>query len=860
MKRWKLKRCFAALLLILYVLAGGLMSAMAEQEDAAEGENASAVMLHPGLTMEAEIGYDGAITYLRKIPVKVTLKNDGADFEGVLAMNIYRDAKNYDRYEMPVIVAKDAEVAVEMPVELTTRQTSYELELVRDGEIIASHSMKPKRIVDPSTLLVGVLGENSLTYMHITKSRDPLKRGELWQTVDLTSKSFPHDAKSLEMFAFLAIDGFDMGTLSPEQQQALETWLQNGGVAIVGGGAQAGTGYPYFEKYTGIKASAPAQSADVTPALLSFFKSAEEPFGQEMMLVTMRDSKNGDAKTDEGAPLLDFCPIGKGYVVTAAFSLSDKPLISWQGEMALWQRVMLAGMSSHYQRVAEKQVEFYSREDNNMYGGILYNIEIENDNSFFLPMVLLVLFLVLVGFGSYMVLKKRDKREWLWATIPALSILFAVGFWLVSQWTMLNEPILVVSDYVSQDAEGAVTEKASVSMAVADALPITLSVAGGEMLVGDNTNYYREEVKDADPAQLRYLYWQGEKAAMTFPSAAPWNLQSIMVRGHNPPPVKVDGTCWFEEDGLHVRLVNEGEYALAAGQIITPYGYCSTKELLPGQSADYFLKNAEEPAKGKQPVANGSGNYPIYDGVLFSAIQQSNMDVYSIFSAIVYPEMWTDSQESVYMTQADYEERALLNSLYDQAYGKWDVYRNGYTYHYLSFDDSLCNMEFAMNGETVKRTAQLSTVDITLKYEPMSPNGFMKYGHGSIPVYTAERDDDGNLARDVQIREAYRYFRLSDKPIFCFMLPKEAAKAEISKMNITSQAIYQASDCEFAVYNQKTKKWDKMDALKDMAEQIDLSVHLSPEGEIFVQCSPGSTAGTYSEISSPSMNLEGRIR
>jgi len=42
------------------------------------------------------------------------------------------------------------------------------------------------------------------------------------------------------------------------------------------------------------------------------------------------------------------------------------------------------------------------------------------------------LYLLLAGFVNYLVLKKFDKREWTWITIPALASVFVVLIYLTS--------------------------------------------------------------------------------------------------------------------------------------------------------------------------------------------------------------------------------------------------------------------------------------------------------------------------------------------------------------------------------------------------------------------------------------------
>ena len=849
------KRILAVLLFCVCSLVWGMPGSLAEPSAQANVETENAATLtevYPGLSINASMGYEGNITYLRKLPVDVTLKNDGPDFEGVLALNVYRAQAQYDRYEMPVSVASGAVVEVKMQVELTTKQPAYQLELLAGGEKIADFPIGTRRVLNPEVLLVGVLGGQSLTHFHITTGRDPLKRQELWQTVPLTEKSFPDNNDAMETFAFLAIDGFDVRSLNDRQQQALAHWLRKGGVAIVGGAAQAGTSYPYFEQYTGIASGAPYQAEDETPAILSHLKLADEPFGQEMMLVEMKGAKNVAIKGE--TPLLDVTPVGSGYVVTAAFSLSDRPFVTWQGNLALWQRLMLSTLGEHYQRLATLQKEFHQRGNGYMYSGILYGIQVPNDGGFLFPLILLGIFLLSVGIGSYWVLKKRDKREWLWLTVPALSLLFAAGFLLVSQWTTLNQPMAVISDYIAQSENGEVTEKAMVGMAMGKPGNMAIATNDGEIVPAFYDTYYDEGIAEGAPEELGTTYWQGPIPNIAYAVKGPWWMQNFWVKGGNPPPLKVDAHCWFEEDGIYFTLKNEGEIALEKGYILTNYGYCSTEPLLPGQSAEYQLKKL--PKDAKVATENGNGNFQVSDGVMFPKARQANIDIYSITHMIAYPEAWTDSK--TYVAPQNREEQSDLQSMLERACAEWGR-DSGNQFHYISFDDSLCRMSFTLNGQPVLRTAQQNILDVTLKYHPISESGYANFTSADIPVYTAEKNAGQEPTRAVELKERYRYFRLTDRPAFCFVLPAEIEKIKISDFSIVPQYAY--STYEIALYNYKTKDWDTVDGKKPIADQLDLSVHRSKDGELFVQFSPGSTnTDTYSEVGIPMMTLEGRIQ
>ena len=842
------------LLSALFSCALGETTSMeaAEVTDASDAD-ASFEEIYPGLQMSATLGYDGLIVYLRQLPLRVTLKNEGADFSGVLGMKVNRDGMKYDRYEMPVFVAKNATVEVTLPVMLSKKQAKYNLELRVDGQEVASREFLPNRVLDPKIILVGTLGGRSLTHFHVTSTRDPLKRGETWQTIPLTEKTFPRDSKMLKGFAVLVVDGFDARILDEQQQAVLEVWLKDGGILILGGAAQAGAGYPYFTQYNDITAGALSQSEDVTPVILSHLKLVEKPFDDDMMLAEMKGAKNV-ALANEELPLLDVAPVGNGYVITAAFSLSDRPLIAWQGNLVLWQRLLIDLIGSRYQEMVEEhrnQNYFFSYDYSD--SSIGYSIAVPNEASLALPLTLMFLFLGMVGFGSYWFLQKKDKREWLWLTIPVLSVTVLLCFWWISHHTLLNQPIVVLSDFVDQSVDGTVTERADIHVATAESGRLTLSSKHGEVTASLSDHYYYEEIpSQKDPDQLQFVYSYGSESSFNFPEASPWEVRRAVFTPKEKIPFQVDGKCWFEEDGLYIRLENKSDFPLQPGHIVTSYGYCSVEALLPGQSKDYLIKRQKEDIKNPL-LPNGNGNLPILDGVMLRRAQQTDMSWYEILRATVYPKEWQDDK-TVYRRE-DSPETTLRLSLYEKVYSR--LYsRWGAIYLYVTLDDSLCDVEFLLNGKPALRTAQKNVLTAALAYQPVSENGFVNYGVGSVPVYQATEKDNHEPVRGVAIQERHRYFRLVEQPMFCFVLNPDMQKIKISEMDILLQYIY--GDYENLVYNHKTKEWDTLDLLKPMKEQIDLTKHMNGEGEIFVQYRPKSSE-PYAEMGTPFMMIEGRM-
>ena len=194
------------------------------------------------LSLKAQIGYDGLITYLRTMPLTVLVENQGRDFSGAIAVNLHVSNRYYDRYEFPISVASGAAKQVVLPLVLTMRQESYTVELVDEaGVVVMSTETRSSQVVDTSVMFVGVLseGDSRLSYMNISNRATPGLGYEAWQTVALNAQTFPENGELLSAFQILVFDGVDARTLTDGQQAALRAWLEDGGIVIVGGGAQA---------------------------------------------------------------------------------------------------------------------------------------------------------------------------------------------------------------------------------------------------------------------------------------------------------------------------------------------------------------------------------------------------------------------------------------------------------------------------------------------------------------------------------------------------------------------------------------------------------------------------------------------
>lgn len=804
-----------------------------------------------GLTMEASMGYEGAITYVRRMPVTIHLQNDGADVEGRVVVDVNRNESEFDRYEMPVSVASGASVQVTVPVVLTQRQKQYTVQFLRGEEVLASQTITPGTVIRPASLIVGTLGRddalgNSLT---ISQTSDPLLRGEYWTAVNLTGETFPADAESLRFFDVLAVDGVDLATLSREQQNALDAWLRGGGVVLVGGGAGAAEAFPFFQGYTGISAGPLENGGDVGQKLLTLFSMEGTGVRDDVLTVPLRGAKGVAVGAEQ---LADVTCVENGAIITASFALGEKPLSAWMSKNAMWQRLFLRYIQSMYEAMVRKRSSgSYQMESIYVDSGVTGSIGIPNGEGMELPLYVLGVFVLLVGFGGYFLLKKLGKREWMWLGVPVLCVGASLVLWSLGSALSMREPAAVHYTIQRVDSDGTVNGFTGVSVAQASREPMAIGITQGVIDLPSTLSYYAPDGMQEEPAatKLRVAYTYGAQETMTVTSATAWQQHNFAVTGAATQDVSgVSGSCSWERDGLHFQLLNASGLALSKGLILTDYGFVSVPELLPGQTMEVVLRSRDSKAD------SGTGN-DVRDGVMISEQARSNVSVYNCLSIFIgdrIRETESDEEKSEWRLRENMW-HTLENMSRDESESR---------FQYITFSDALDHLQVMVDGQIVQRAAQMGCVMVKLSYQPIASDGSVRFLRGSFPVSLAVVNDQGAPSvGDALNPDKYQSFSLSDAPAFAFDLSAMPEGMTVTAFDIASRYMYYSY--KVSLYNTRTGRWDEF---KSYASSTATTKSTLPDLEpyvandvLFARFEQYGGMEEYADVSYPSLTLEGRL-
>jgi|GEM_PF-1187797 len=211
---------------------------------------------------------------------------------------------------------------------------------------------------------------------------------------------------------------------SPEATGALLQWVRLGGVLIVPGGA-AGP-----EIVAGpLREMLPIRFGGTTtlPGLAELGRWAEHPITDQPLVAVIGRLAPGATVLcgTDSQPLIASVPVGSGRVVMTAFDYGAAPVKYWDGQTAMWPKIIAAAPGSR--PLAEQwQAAPQGYSDLTLADAASYTPSARVPPLWFLLGFLGAYIVVLVPV-NYHVLKRLDRRELAWVTTPAIIAIFTLA-------------------------------------------------------------------------------------------------------------------------------------------------------------------------------------------------------------------------------------------------------------------------------------------------------------------------------------------------------------------------------------------------------------------------------------------------
>jgi len=519
------------------------------------------------LEVKATAGVSGKAKYQSVVPLQVTVKNNGADFSGDMAINSSNSYEAASALVVPIDIAAGEEKTFTFYLDGLADYSYSDTDLfafyegsIEKGKKIAYKGTKrlQSNFLDPSSTFIYTLTDKSDRLSALLRLSTFVAQSnvEVFNINQLKDYTLPEDSQGLAMANVIIVDEVAIADLTLKQQEALLKWVQDGGTLLLGAADQINATAGVFKEYLPLSLSQEmtAISAEALTKL-----SGGGIFTQPISVYSATSSEGSlPVLTENNEVLAAKKKVGSGEVIQTTFSLGDQPLASMDGYGALLAKVIniqsisQQGMMRQGQSPLD-QISYELRNINELFPSFEVSVSY--------MLIVIILYILIIGPILYFVLKKADKREHAWWIIPSISVVLSIVLFIVGAKDRIVQP------QVQQSAFYKVNEDNSVNGYYVESI---LTNRSGDFVVNADQNTtavalrnYNNFTGTMGPLhESSYIKENASGSTLTLRDLSYWSVQSFGGKTSAQNIGKMDIDITLKNEKLTGTVKNNFPFAL----------------------------------------------------------------------------------------------------------------------------------------------------------------------------------------------------------------------------------------------------------------------------------------------------------
>jgi hypothetical protein len=360
--------------------------------------------------MEARVLLNGQARVGSWMAIDIRLKNDGPPINGELRMT--GGAAGRTRFGTLVDIPTQSDKTYRLYAQPPGFGSDLEVGLVEGASTIATASAE-YTVHQVGQMLVGVVAEQPgeiIGDLDLTANRNNLRP----LAIGLQPADLPSRVEGWGALDRLIWQDMDSSALDGEQLAALRSWIAGGGRLVIVGGTSGPSSLSAFPD--DILPYRPTTTTDVAPSSLAVLLGELPDEATDLPALSGRLAAGRSLASVGGDVVAAERPFGTGTVTIVGFDPTAGWLAGSGAAEGLWRRVVPSRVPGSALGSDDSQMVQAASQ--------LPSLALPPIEGL---VALLGGYIVLIGPINYLVLRRIDKREWAWVTMPALIVAFAAG-------------------------------------------------------------------------------------------------------------------------------------------------------------------------------------------------------------------------------------------------------------------------------------------------------------------------------------------------------------------------------------------------------------------------------------------------
>lgn len=404
------------------------------------------------IKINAEIGYEGFYKLSSVVPIRIEVENNLRDINGELQVEVINGSNNLTLYAMKVSLPKGTTKQFVINAPIIKFNANLKINIVEGRKKIISKITKVTSSLSSDAFVIGMLSDDYESIRYINTIPINQNSSTKTFTIHLDENIFPEELEALNMFNIIMINNYDTSKLGSKQYETLKNWVSEGGLLLIGTGPSYNKSLAMFED--------DFLSGDISDiksvSTSSLYTIMENSNSDESLEISILDIKLNNSTTliSEGEySILQRIDKNRGVVAVASFDFGLEPLANWVGNKSFGESLLKSVLPvTYFNEFDKKDLSF--RQPRYSINNTLRNIPELPQPSTKNMVLIFIVYILLIAPISYIVLKKIDKRELLWVTIPVFAIIFSIIIYVSGVGTRITQPLVNIISVINIDKNG----------------------------------------------------------------------------------------------------------------------------------------------------------------------------------------------------------------------------------------------------------------------------------------------------------------------------------------------------------------------------------------------------------------------